>query len=178
MVSLCVLGQKYEVVSALVRLALLELQAAARYVDLTSDDSLEVLLRQGIVFGLQSRHGSFLLSRGTARLVDLRLQGGDLLLGGLDLVTAGAVLLLDVVVELLYAEHVAVVGDGDAAHAVGNGLVYKALYAGLSIKNGILRVYVQMYEIVHFNSFLSVQSKADATMSAISMRRRPTLPVS
>ena len=150
-VSLCILGQKYEVISALVRLALLELQAAARYVDLATDDGLEVLLRKGIVFGLQSCHGSLLLGRGTARLVDLRLQGGDLLLGGLDLVTAGAVLLLDVVVELLYAEHVAVVGDGDAAHAVGNGLVHKALYAGLSIKNGILRVYVQMYEIVHCN---------------------------
>ena len=48
-VSLGILGQKYEVVTALVGLALLELQAAARHVNLAAYDGLEILLGQGVV---------------------------------------------------------------------------------------------------------------------------------
>ena len=54
-----------------------------------------------------------------------------------------------VVEELLYAEHVAVVGHGHAPHAVGNGLVYQFLDTCLSVKNAVISMYVKMDEILH-----------------------------
>ena len=51
-----------------------------------------------------------------------------------------AVLLADVVEKLFYAEHVAVVGDGNALHAVLHGLVYQPADAGLAVEERILRV--------------------------------------
>ena len=49
-----------------------------------------------------------------------------------------AVLLVDVVIKFLHAEHVAVVGQGHAPHAVGYGFVDEALDAGLSVEDGVL----------------------------------------
>ena len=54
-----------------------------------------------------------------------------------------------VVVELLDAEHVAVVGDSHAPHAVGNGLVDEFRNLGLAVQDGIVCMYVQMNEIFH-----------------------------
>ena len=62
-----------------------------------------------------------------------------------------AVLLVAHIEELLDAEHVAVVGHGHAFHAVADGLVHQLLDAGLSVKNRIIGVYVQMYEVFHFS---------------------------
>ena len=54
-----------------------------------------------------------------------------------------------VVVKLLYGEHVAMVGDGDRGHSVGHGLVYKRLDGCLSVKYGVLCLYVKMNESAH-----------------------------
>ena len=53
------------------------------------------------------------------------------------------------VMEFLNAEHVAVIRDGHALHAVGNGFVHKFLDARLSVENRVVGMYVQMYEIFH-----------------------------
>ena len=53
------------------------------------------------------------------------------------------------VVKLLDAEHVAVVGNGHAAHPVGDGLVYKILYFRLSVEYRKVRVYVKVNKIFH-----------------------------
>ena len=76
----------------------------------------------------------------TARHIHLAAEYGleRLLALGLQL----AVDFLAVVVKLLYAEHVAVVGYGHALHAVGHSLVDKFLHARLSVKNGVISMYV------------------------------------
>lgn len=145
-VSLEVLGQQDQVVAALVGLALLVLQAAARHVDLTADDRLEGhLAAQVIHLSLAGRD----LGLGIGCLFRSVAQGGKTLLalGGLVLVLA--LDLLDVVVELLDSEHVAVVGDGDARLPVGHGLVHQTLDAGLTVEDRVLRVYVKVYELGH-----------------------------
>ena len=53
-----------------------------------------------------------------------------------------AVNLIAVVVQLFYAKHVAVIGNGHTAHAVGHSLVYNLLHGRLSVKNGIVGVNV------------------------------------
>ena len=46
--------------------------------------------------------------------------------------------LVHVIEELFDAHHVAVVGEGNAFHAIGNGLVNKLLYGSLPVKYGVL----------------------------------------
>ena len=46
-------------------------------------------------------------------------------------------------------EHVAVVGDSHAAHAVADGLVYKPFDARLAVQDRVVGMYVKMYEIFH-----------------------------
>jgi len=145
-VSLEVLGQQDQVVAALVGLALLVVEPAARHVDLAADDGLEgefapALLQLSFAFGD--------LGSGVSAGLRAVAQGGDagLRLGGL--VLAFALDFLDVVVELLDAEHVAVVRHGDAGLSVGHGLVHEPLDAGLSVEDRILRMYVKVYELGH-----------------------------
>jgi hypothetical protein len=54
-----------------------------------------------------------------------------------------------IIVKLLYAHHVAVVGEGNALHAVGNGLVDEFLDGCLAIENRVLRMNVQVDKILH-----------------------------
>jgi hypothetical protein len=54
-----------------------------------------------------------------------------------------------VVEELLDAKHVAMVGHSHAAHSVTDGLIDQFRNGSLSIKDTVLCVYVQMYEIFH-----------------------------
>ena len=56
---------------------------------------------------------------------------------------------LDVVGELLDAEHIAVVGDGDARHSVGYSLVNQVFDGRLTVEKGVLCVDVEMYEWIH-----------------------------
>ena len=53
------------------------------------------------------------------------------------------------IMEFLDAEHIAMVSDGHAFHAVGNSLVNQFLDTRLTVKNRIIGMYVQMYEIFH-----------------------------
>ena len=41
------------------------------------------------------------------------------------------------------------IGDGHAAHAVLHGFVDQPRNAGLTVENGILGVYVKVYEVLH-----------------------------
>ena len=59
------------------------------------------------------------------------------------------VLLLAVVEKLLDAHHVAMVGHGHAAHAVGDGLVDELLYTGLPVEDAVISMYVKVDEILH-----------------------------
>jgi hypothetical protein len=42
------------------------------------------------------------------------------------------------------------VGDSHASHAVGNSLVHQALDARLTVQDGVISMYMEMYEILHF----------------------------
>ena len=66
------------------------------------------------------------------------LQLGDALLQVFDFPSGAAVLLVDVVVEFFDAEHVAMVGHGNAFHAVLHGFVHQAADAGLAVQQGVL----------------------------------------
>ena len=60
-----------------------------------------------------------------------------------------AVYLVAIVVQLFHAKHIAVVGDSHAAHTVSHGLVDKLFHRRLSVENGVVGVYVQVYEVFH-----------------------------
>ena len=68
---------------------------------------------------------------------DIGLRNLDLLLG---LENRIVYTLVDVVEELLDAEHVAMVGDGHASHTVGYGFVYQTGNACLPVKDRIVGV--------------------------------------
>jgi hypothetical protein len=55
-------------------------------------------------------------------------------------------------VKFFDAEHVTVIGDGHALHAIFYRLVDKPFYARLSVEYGVVGMYVQMYEIFHRNA--------------------------
>ena len=52
--------------------------------------------------------------------------------------------------ELLYAEHVAMVCNSHATHAIVYGLSDKLLDWRLAVKYGVVCMYVQMDEVLHF----------------------------
>ena len=54
------------------------------------------------------------------------------------LVLQFAVYLVAVVIQFLHAEHVAVVGYGHAAHAVGYRFIHKFLHGRLSVEYGVI----------------------------------------
>ena len=146
-VSLEVLGQQDQVVAALVGLALLVCRSRRRAIDLAADDGLEGEFPPAApraVFRIwRSRQ------RGRLSLLRTVAQGGDAASARGSLLLQLALDLLDVVVELLDAEHVAVVRDGNAGLSVGHGLVHQTLDAGLAVENRILRVNVKVNELGH-----------------------------
>ena len=89
--------------------------------------------------------------RAVARHIHLAAEDG--LEGLQSFLLAAFVHVVHNVVELLDAEHVSVVGDGHAAHAVADGFVHEVLDFRLSVEYRIVRMYVQMNEIFHFVSF-------------------------
>ncbi len=156
MISLGILRQQNQVVAALVLLALFHRQTATGHIDLASYYRLEILLGQSVVLGFQSRHLRSLLGGGRARGIHRGLQSGYLGLGGLYLVATRAVFLLHIVPKLLYTEHVAVVGNRNALHSVGDCLVDEPLNTRLTVQNGVLRMDVKMNEILHISQFISL----------------------
>ena len=141
-VTLEVLCQQDEVVTALVGLSLLVLQTTARHVDLAADDRLEIGLALQLRELLLASLDRILRSALAAKVVELALAVGRLLL-------VFAPHLLHVVEELLDAEHVAVIRHGDAGLPVRHRLVHEPLDAGLPVENRILRMYVKVYELRH-----------------------------
>ena len=138
-IALLVLGQDDEVPAALVGLAFLLVHGAVCHVHLAPDDGLE---QPGLRLGHLGAAGGYLLFPGPGVVRRGLLQLGDALLQVFYLAARAAVLLVDVVVELFDAEHVAVVGDGNALHAVLHGLVHQAAHAGLPVQQGVLGMYV------------------------------------
>ena len=117
MVAAFVLGQKNQV-SACVVLVGMHVERCVCHVDLTSEYRFQYFFLQLGRFGP--------LGLGCSCVALLGGFGGCFL--GVFYRSFGfAVLLVYVVEKLLYAEHVAVVGDGKRRHAVGNGLVDQRL---------------------------------------------------
>ena len=83
----------------------------------------------------------------------IHLTADDRLKFGQPFFFALAVNLFAVVKKLFRAEHVAMIGQCHTAHAVGYGLIHKALYARLSVEYRIICVYVKVNEVFHL-SFL------------------------
>ena len=131
-------------ITALIGFALLVLQAAAGDVDLASDDGFECRLAPQVgQFGLATgdfRRRIFGRLRTVAQRSQTRFGFGRLR----DVLSLD---LFDVVIELLDAEHVAVIGYGYARLSVPHGLVHQFLNTGLTVENRVLRMHVQMHEI-------------------------------
>ena len=62
--------------------------------------------------------------------------------------------LVAIVEEFLYSKHVSMVSDSHSLHAVGNSLIYELGNTRLSVKYGVVCVYVKMYKILHFSRHL------------------------
>ena len=169
-VTLQVLGQQDEVVAALVGLAFLVVQSAARHIDLAADDGFESELALQLC--------ELLLAVGDLRRPGFsaaQLLESFLAVGGL--VLELALDLLDIVVELLDAEHVAVVRDGDAGLSVGHGLVHQTLDTGLSVEDRILGMYVKVNELGHCrNVVFAPARRASSPRRSGSADRRPPRP--
>ena len=129
-----VFGQHDEVVAALVGLAIFVEQAAVGHVHLAADDGFEQF---PFGFGQTGLAGGYLRLR-VVGLFLAAFERRDALFEVFDFIFDLAVLLVDVVIKFLHAEHVAVVGQGHAPHAVGYGFVDEALDAGLSVEDGVL----------------------------------------
>ena len=97
-------------------------------------------------------------------LAEQLFERGERLLQILDAVVLLVILLLNVVEELLDAEHIAVVGHGDAGLSVGHRLVNQLGNTGLTVEYRILGMDVQMAECGHGNRRLNDRGE---------IRRRP-----
>ena len=53
------------------------------------------------------------------------------------------------VVKFLNTEHVSMIGNSHALHAIVNGFIHKLFDARLTIQNRVVCMYMQMYEIFH-----------------------------
>ena len=145
MISLQVLGEDHQVVTALVGLSLLIKQPAAGHIHLTSDDGLEQFLLgrfQLLLAGSQFRFGIF-------RIRLAAFEGGNLLLQILYFTVYAPVFLVDVIEKFLDTEHIAMVGNGNSLHSIGHRLVDQTRYRSLTVQNGILGMNVQMNKILH-----------------------------
>ena len=128
MIALLVLGKHNQVPSALVGFLLFGEHATARAVHLASEDGLEDFLLGLSQLFLQCSHSSFIdIPLLALQFCQFLVQVGNLRLHG-------AVFLFDIVEEILYAHHIAMVGDGHASHTVGHGLVHELGHTGHSIE--------------------------------------------
>ena len=111
-------------------------------------------------------------------LCHIHLTAEDGLEGFQSFLLAFLVHSVHIVVKLLYAIHVAVVGDGHAALAVGYSLVNQTLNLRLAVKNRIISMNVQVYKVFHLVLFLfrfERQSYCFLSTSPNKKRRKITL---
>ena len=123
-------------------------------VDPRTADQFDKVLVAFIVFGQHNEVPSALVA--LVGLAHLLLAVGHIhfatengLEGFQSFLLALSVHLVAIVEQFLHAEHIAVVGESHAAHAVANGFVHKFLDARLSVENAIIGVYVKVYEVFH-----------------------------
>ena len=137
----------------MVRFSLALVHGAASHVHFTPDDGFEQF---GLGLGYLCPAGcdlSFGILAGEFAVFDF----GYSFFLFLDFPLGAAVLLVDIVGKLFDAEHVSMVGHGNAFHAVLHGFVDQLADAGLSVQKGILGMDMQMNKILHKLNFLSIQ---------------------
>ena len=102
-------------------------------------------------------HGLVLILLGAS--CDIHLTSEDGLEGFEALRLALLVDLGAAVGQLLHAIHHAMVGDGHAPHAVPDGLLHEVGYLRLAVKDGVVRMDVQMYEVFHQFSYFTCKCR-------------------
>lgn len=73
--------------------------------------------------------------------------------------------------KLFNAKHDTVISDGHASHSILNGLADKIRHLGLAVKNGIMRVDVQMYKVFHRFQFSRANVDKKNVITAYSMEK-------
>ena len=138
LVALHVLCEHHQVVAAVLGVAVVEV--AGGEVHLAAYDGLHIS-RAGL--------GQSGLGGGDGVGVAGGLSLGESFLGVGYLFFYLAVVFLYSGAQLFDAEHIAVVGESHRAHSVVGGFLHHGGYGSQTVENGILRVNVQRYEILH-----------------------------
>ena len=136
MITLLVLGQHHQVITALVGLPVPIEHTTTGHIHFTPEDRLEKLLLCGFQLLPASRKFFFRI----LALYFSFLQPGYLLLQILDFTVRLAVLLIHIVEKLLDTEHIAMIGHGNPLHSIGHRLIHQSGNRSLAIQNGILRM--------------------------------------
>ena len=148
-VALQVLGQQNQVATGVMLVGMGE-QRFVGNIHLTPENRFEDFLAKLLHLSAKFGHLPFVaafLCLGKCRL--------GILYGTLGL----AVLFVYKIKELLYAEHVSMVGYGDSRHTVGHCLVDKSRNGSLTVKDRILCVDVEMYEWFHRRYVVAASGK-------------------
>ena len=178
MITHLILGQYDQVITAVVALILVHLkQTSGGHIHLAPENRFEkLLLRFGqLLLSLLQLHlyrwkfgsGLPLLFFGRQGIPFFRshiapvFQGLDFLLQRLDLAFYGTVLFICIIKEFLDSHHVTVIGNGHSAHSVLDSLINQTRHTGLTVKNGVLCMYVKMNKVVHRNQIKNAISKND-----------------
>ena len=117
-----------------------------------------------VVFGQDDEVVATIVSHGLVLVLlgascDIHLTSEDGLEGFEALRLALLVDLGAAVGQLLHAIHHAMVGDGHAPHAVPDGLLHEVGYLRLAVKDGVVRMDVQMYEVFHQFSYFTCKCR-------------------
>ena len=129
----------------LARSGLLVGEPTAGHIHLATQDGFEYLgFEVGYLLAQRGQLGLLVVDRFVALL-----DGIDAFLYLFDVILHRTVFLLHQIEKLFYPEHVAVVGQGQALHAVFHGLVDQRRYGSLSVENRVLGVNVQMNKGLH-----------------------------
>ena len=119
-ITLQVFSKYHQVVSTLVSLSFLISQTTACDIHFTTDNRLEELLLGSFqLFTASSKVGFRIL-----RLSFSTFQCSYLFLQILYFTVGPAILLIYIIEEFLYTEHITMIGNSNASHAVGYGFIY------------------------------------------------------
>ena len=153
MVSFLILSQHNQVPTALVGFTFFLIHGAARHIHLTTDYRLEqFIFRLRKLCATISKFRVFVFASYLTTF-----NTGYPFFEVLNLSFRPAILFINVISELLNAEHIAVVSHGYPFHSILHSLVHQRAYAGLTIEKGVLGMNVQMNKILH-KYLLSIES--------------------
>ena len=150
MITLFIFCQHNKMPTALVLFTFPFVHRTMSHVHLASDDRLEQF-SFGFFYLRPAFRQFFLL---VLALYLTAFYTGYALLQVFYLALGAIVFLIDIVGEFLDAEHVSMVGHRDPLHSVFHGFIHQLTDAGLTIKQRILGVYMQMNKILHNLYFL------------------------